>query len=679
MQKNSDSLFEILHLNIFSTSIIQEKNTNIIIQMFIKTLISLEKFKKKLKNLKTENKLNNFLLKVFTEEENIKNYNEEINKYNEKNIEYQINDNYSLLNYKNILKFLEEVILEKKYLVDVLEYCIINALICIFCPGKEITFNLYVYDNFNKMKRISNYEYLLKNSFEIDILNAPFKQYINENKELMYDESKKIFEDKNKRVIEVNPKLKELFTSLGENNTDIIKNFFDLFNKNIENIIKIIQDDNIINNIIPLIYLGTISKFQKLKEIYLTFQMNNDLINYFYNEIQKLYYNPKSSFNYLFYILFTIFKIKNSSQIKKTKTTFKFEISQAFLEYDSSFVMASIIKYDKRIKHIIFNQNKFGEIGFYELGKNLLFNQNIIILNIGQMNITTSHLNFFNIGLNGYCSAIELNYNNNIKINSTSGKAIAESITKFPNLIRLNLNKCELGTGTKYVLKTILENPMKIKHLFLSKTLMDETSIKILNKIIEKKNCTIQILSVSNCNFNNKYGRKFLRSMCKNISIEELYMYNCELDDSYYCDVRNLIISGNLNVLSLYKNKFSNFESILKLIHLTSTQKKGYKTGSQLINLDLSVNPIKKNSICNKYIDIFVNVCYNTTLKILDISQTLNGENPKIKNEEDENKMDIDESTKSKSSIENSELNESKRIENLNERLKDIENKDIYF
>ena len=341
--------------------------------------------------------------------------------------------------------------------------------------------------------------------------------------------------------------------------------------------------------------------------------------------------------------------------------------------------MASIIKYDKRIKHIIFNQNKFGEIGFYELGKNLLFNQNIIILNIGQMNITTSHLNFFNIGLNGYCSAIELNYNNNIKINSSSGKAIAESITKFPNLITLNLNKCELGIGIKYVLKTILENPMKITNLFLSKTLMDETSIKILNKIVEKKNCTIKILSVSNCNFNNKYGRKFLRSICKNTSIEELYMYNCELDDSYFCDIRNLIISGNLNVLSLYKNKFSNFESILKLIHLTSTQKKDYKIGSQLINLDLSVNPIKKNSICNKYIDIFVNVCYNTTLKILDISQTLNGENPKIKKEEDENKMDIDESTQSKSSVENSELNESKRIEYLNERLKDIDNKDIYF
>ena len=469
-----------------------------------------------------------------------------------------------------------------------------------------------------------------------------------------------------------------LITNLGKSLNDILKGFFDSFEERVDELLKKVEKENSTSSkISPLIYMGMIIKFKKFQLIYE--KGNEELKKYISSQIKILYSYPKSSFNYLFYILFTIFKIKNSSQIKKTKTPFKFEISQAFLEYDSSFVMASIIKYDKRIKHITFNQNKFGEIGFYELGKNLLFNQNIIILNIGQMNITTSHLNFFNIGLNGYCSAIELNYNNNIKINSTSGKAIAESITKFPNLIRLNLNKCELGIGTKYILKTILEKPMKITNLFLSKTLMDETSIKILNKIVEKKNCTIKILSVSNCNFNNKYGRKILRSICKNTSIEELYMYNCELDDSYFCDIRNLIISGNLNVLSLYKNKFSNFESILKLIHLTSTQKKDYKIGSQLINLDLSVNPIKKNSICNKYIDIFVNVCYNTTLKILDISQTLNGENPKIKKEEDENKMDIDESTQSKSSVENSELNESKRIEYLNERLKDIDNKDIYF
>ena len=658
----------ISHFNEFPETIIDNRILYKIIYLIFFTLVDYNKLVEYLKdnnNLKNKNILND-----------MKNIKEERNKNNLDDFE-GINNDFTIENYKKINKLLYDKTKDKNYFSDLLEFCLINALMLVFNCGKDHTINIYLYDNFNKIKRGKFFENLEKNSFVTEVLKQPFESYLKETVEYNFNEETLEFTNDKKEIIKKKQYL-SLITNLGKSLNDILKGFFDNFEERVDELLKKVEKENSTSSkISPLIYMGMIIKFKKFQLIYE--KGNEELKKYISSQIKILYSYPKSSFNYLFYILFTIFKIKNSSQIKKTKTPFKFEISQAFLEYDSSFVMASIIKYDKRIKHITFNQNKFGEIGFYELGKNLLFNQNIIILNIGQMNITTSHLNFFNIGLNGYCSAIELNYNNNIKINSSSGKAIAESITKFPNLIRLNLNKCELGTGTKYVLKTILENPMKIKHLFLSKTLMDETSIKILNKIVEKKNCTIKILSVSNCNFNNKYGRKFLRSICKNTSIEELYMYNCELDDSYFCDIRNLIISGNLNVLSLYKNKFSNFESILKLIHLTSTQKKDYKIGSQLINLDLSVNPIKKNSICNKYIDIFVNVCYNTTLKILDISQTLNGENPKIKKEEDENKMDIDESTQSKSSVENSELNESKRIEYLNERLKDIDNKDIYF
>ena len=658
----------ISHFNEFPETIIDNRILYKIIYLIFFTLVDYNKLVEYLKdnnNLKNKNILND-----------MKNIKEERNKNNLDDFE-GINNDFTIENYKKINKLLYDKTKDKNYFSDLLEFCLINALMLVFNCGKDHTINIYLYDNFNKIKRGKFFENLEKNSFVTEVLKQPFESYLKETVEYNFNEETFEFTNDKKEIIKKKQYL-SLITNLGKSLNDILKGFFDSFEERVDELLKKVEKENSTSSkISPLIYMGMIIKFKKFQLIYE--KGNEELKKYISSQIKILYSYPKSSFNYLFYILFTIFKIKNSSQIKKTKTPFKFEISQAFLEYDSSFVMASIIKYDKRIKHITFNQNKFGEIGFYELGKNLLFNQNIIILNIGQMNITTSHLNFFNIGLNGYCSAIELNYNNNIKINSSSGKAIAESITKFPNLIRLNLNKCELGIGTKYILKTILEKPMKITNLFLSKTLMDETSIKILNKIVEKKNCTIKILSVSNCNFNNKYGRKFLRSICKNTSIEELYMYNCELDDSYFCDIRNLIISGNLNVLSLYKNKFSNFESILKLIHLTSTQKKDYKIGSQLINLDLSVNPIKKNSICNKYIDIFVNVCYNTTLKILDISQTLNGENPKIKKEEDENKMDIDESTQSKSSVENSELNESKRIEYLNERLKDIDNKDIYF
>ena len=466
----------ISHFNEFPETIIDNRILYKIIYLIFFTLVDYNKLVEYLKdnnNLKNKNILND-----------MKNIKEERNKNNLDDFE-GINNDFTIENYKKINKLLYDKTKDKNYFSDLLEFCLINALMLVFNCGKDHTINIYLYDNFNKIKRGKFFENLEKNSFVTEVLKQPFESYLKETVEYNFNEETFEFTNDKKEIIKKKQYL-SLITNLGKSLNDILKGFFDNFEERVDELLKKVEKENSTSSkISPLIYMGMIIKFKKFQLIYE--KGNEELKKYISSQIKILYSYPKSSFNYLFYILFTIFKIKNSSQIKKTKTPFKFEISQAFLEYDSSFVMASIIKYDKRIKHITFNQNKFGEIGFYELGKNLLFNQNIIILNIGQMNITTSHLNFFNIGLNGYCSAIELNYNNNIKINSTSGKAIAESITKFPNLIRLNLNKCELGTGTKYVLKTILENPMKIKHLFLSKTLMDETSIKILNKIVEKK------------------------------------------------------------------------------------------------------------------------------------------------------------------------------------------------
>ena len=612
---------------------------------------------------KNKNKLND--MKILKEEENKNNLNNSLIK--------EINSDFSIENYKKIKNLLYELTIDKNYFPDLLEFCLINALILVFNSGKEHTINIYLYDNFNKIKRGKTFENLEKNSFISQILKEPIQSYLKEVVEFNFNEVNGELTNDKKEVIKKKQYM-NLFENLGNSLKNILKNFYNNFEEKIEELLKNVEKENSITSLIsPLIYMGTIIKFKKFQLIYN--KENDNLRKFILSQLKILYSYPKSSFNYLFYILFAVYKITNSKQIEIEKIPFKYDISQAFLEYDSSFVMASVIKYDKRIKHIIFNQNKFGEIGLYELGKNLLFNQNIQIVNIGQMNLTTSQLEFFNIGLNGFCSAVELNYNNNIKIDESSGKAISESIVKFPNLIRLNLNKCKLGYGTKYILSTIMEKKIKIKHLFLSKTLMDQISIKILNKIIEKKNCSIEILCVSNCNFNNHFGRNFLKSMCKNVSIQELYMYNCKLNDSHYNDIRNLIISGNLNVISLYKNDISNFETLLKLIGLTNVKKKNNKIESQLMNLDLSVNPIKKQSICPKYLDVFIDICEKTTLKILDISQIINGENPKAIKEENENDMDIDDPPSSITKDEST-------IKTLNEKLGKIienENKDIYF
>ena len=663
------------NFNKIPESIINEKDIFIIIYLIFFTLIDNNKLEDYLNDnsqFKNKNKLND--MKILKEEENKNNLNNSLIK--------EINSDFSIENYKKIKNLLYELTIDKNYFPDLLEFCLINALILVFNCGKEHTINIYLYDNFNKIKRGKTFENLEKNSFISQILKEPIQSYLKEVVEFNFNEVNGELTNDKKEVIKKKQYM-NLFENLGNSLKNILvfqdiliiilKNFFNNFEEKVEVLLKNVEKENSITSLIsPLIYMGTIIKFKKFQLIY--DKENDNLRKFILSQLKILYSYPKSSFNYLFYILFTVYKITNSNQIEIEKIPFQYDITQAFLEYDSSFVMASVIKYDKRIKHIIFNQNKFGEIGLYELGKNLLFNQNIQIVNIGQMNLTTSQLEFFNIGLNGFCSAVELNYNNNIKIDESSGKAISESIVKFPNLIRLNLNKCKLGYGTKYILSTILEKKIKIKHLFLSKTLMDQTSIKILNKIIEKKNCSIEILSVSNCNFNNLFGRNFLKSMCKNVSIQELYMYNCKLNDSHYNDIRNLIISGNLNVISLYKNDISNFETLLKLIGLTNVKKKNNKIESQLMNLDLSVNPIKKQSICPKYLDVFIDICEKTTLKILDISQIINGENPKAIKEE-ENDMDIDDPPSSITKDEST-------IKTLNEKLGKIienENKDIYF
>ena len=648
-------------------SIISEKDIFMIIYLIFFTLVDNNKLEDYLNDnsqIKNKNTLND-MKTLKEEEENKNNLNNSLIK--------EINSDFSIENYKKIKNLLYELTINKNYFPDLLEFCLINALILVFNSGKEHTINIYLYDNFNKIKRGKTFENLEKNSFISQILKEPIQSYLKEVVEFNFNEVNGELTNDKKEVIKKKQYM-NLFENLGNSLKNILKNFYNNFEEKIEELLKNVEKENSITSLIsPLIYMGTIIKFKKFQLIYN--KENDNLRKFILSQLKILYSYPKSSFNYLFYILFVVYKITNSKQIEIEKIPFKYDISQAFLEYDSSFVMASVIKYDKRIKHIIFNQNKFGEIGLYELGKNLLFNQNIQIVNIGQMNLTTSQLEFFNIGLNGFCSAVELNYNNNIKIDESSGKAISESIVKFPNLIKLNLNKCKLGYGTKYILSTILEKKNTIKHLFLSKTLMDQTSIKILNKIIEKKNCSIEILSVSNCNFNNHFGRNFLKSMCKNVSIQELYMYNCKLNDSYYNDIRNLIISGNLNVISLYKNDISNFETLLKLIGLTKVKKKNYKIESQLMNLDLSVNPIKKQSICPKYLDVLNDICDKSTLKILDISQIINGENPKAIKEENENDMDIDDPPSSITKDEST-------IKTLNEKLGKIienENKDIYF
>ncbi len=683
MEENEKDLYLskdiIKNFNKFNESIIRNNNLYLIINKIFFTIIEPVKIKNYLLNSDRDIIKNRI---IFQDMLGFTNVNEEMNPY------ININSEFSIENYKNIINFLFNITNKKEYCPDLLEYCLINALIFVFHCEMGHTINIYLFDNFNKIKRGKTFENLEKICFITDILKEPFQKYIKETIELTFNEEQFYFIDEKKNKIPANPKFIELFNNLG-NPDNLIDNFFNNFDENIENLIKEFQnqnnDDNqilITKGILPLIYMGIIIKFKKIQYIYekTKNEIPSSFKNYIYTQIKILYYYPKSAFNYIFYILFSVYKIKNSTQINLENVIFKYDLSHAFLESDSSFIMASVIKYDNRIKEIIFNQNTFGEIGLFETGKNLIFNENVKTVNLGQMNLISTQLRYFNHGLIENNSVTELNLNNNIKINHTAGIEIAKIVLKLKNLSILNLNKCKLESGLKYILKAIYKNKIKIIQLFLSKTFIDQIGIKILCDIVESSDCTIELLSVNNCNFNNKMGKKFLHSMTKNNSIEELYMYNCNLNDSYYNEIAQIIISGNLNVFSLYKNNFYKFETILKLTNLTTTVNKTKNDcQSQLINLDLSVNPIRKESICDEYIDLFIDICKKSKLISLDISQIINGENPKPyketneKEEKNDNKMDIDDG--------NNNDKYKERVKKINEQISQLnkEDRDIYF
>ena len=646
------------NLNRFPDSIIDNKYLEITINYLFFTIIDKNELKEYLKKNNNEEIKNKIILTQMLEKELSENMMDlDI-------LPNNITSDFTNENYKNILSYLYNNTKKKEFFPDLLEFCLIIALSFVVSSEIGHTINIYLYDNFSKIKKAKTFEKLQKNfTYIVDILTPSFKKYIKETDELNFNEEKYIFINEKKEIINPKKCFIDLFENLPEPK---IKSFFSDFEKNINLLLNLTEKETPFeNNISPLIYLGMIIKFGKLQFIYnKTQDIPKELENYIFSQIKMLYYYPKSAYIFLFYILFAVYKIRNSTLINIDEIPYEYDISQAFLEFDSSFVMASVIKYDNRIKKIIFNENRFGEIGLFETGKNLFFNNNVKIVNIGKMNITTDHLRFFKYGLHENKSVIELNLNNNMKIDNTSGKEIGEILLKFPNLIILNLNKCKLGKSLNYVLNTILRNNMIIQQLYLSKTLMEQTSIKILSMIVEKKSCSIEILSVNNCDFNNKMGRKFLKSLCQNSKIQELYMYNCNLNDTFYNEISKLIISGNLNVISFYKNKFSKFETILKLIKLTSINNNNTKNDSQLSSLDLSLNPIKRESICEKNIDLFIDICEKTKLNILDVSQIINGEIPKKEKKVEENIYD-------------------ERVEKLNNSLnklkKDNFDSDIYF
>ena len=102
-----------------------------------------------------------------------------------------ITSDFTNENYKNIISYLYNNTKKKEYFPDLLEFCLIIALSFVVSSEIGHTINIYLYDNFSKIKKAKTFEKLQKNfTYIVDILTPSFKKYIKETDELNFNEEK---------------------------------------------------------------------------------------------------------------------------------------------------------------------------------------------------------------------------------------------------------------------------------------------------------------------------------------------------------------------------------------------------------------------------------------------------------------------------------------------------------
>ncbi len=635
------------NFNFFPNEIIETEEQEFVILVFTYTLLKEEQIV--LKEEDTNDiveapikRLNNYLSeKIYktSEKEKIK---IKLDEYNQSTIEDEkINFDYSLKNYRNITLYIKKNLKKDQdhFFIYVLEFCFVVAFQSILKLEKEYTINLFLFDNFNKIKKPNLFKTLEKNGVPIELIkDEQLKKYFSDSPDnIIFDDKKLIYKIDNKeqitppKYIEFYKKAKERVQYLLEPDVEFLQ-YLETSS----------EDKYYLKGLIPIIYIGQYVKFLKIYYLQINEDISNpelkDLKDYLEKSLILTYYYPKSAYIELFYTTFLVYKIVNSPYINLKRNLYNLDFNQAYINYINSMIISSAIKFDKRINTVTFTQNKIGETGMFEAGISFSFNKYISVIDFSQMNITTTHLHFL---LKGFCvnsveNIVELNLSNNtyFTVNIHTGTLLAKIIRKFPNLNSLNLNKCKLQSSIKPILielnNLFSTGKYELKTLLISMNEMNISSLFCLGDLVKNSNCKLEVLSCGYSNYHNKGGEYFLKSICQNEYIQELYLYQANLDDSDYPILEYTIKNSKLNIFSLYKNNIRNFETILKLFSLTSIIRLGPSqklewNQNQLYSLDLSDNPINQISILNYDLAILTNICKKTGLSMFDLAHIIHG------------------------------------------------------
>jgi hypothetical protein len=414
-------------------------------------------------------------------------------------------------NHNNYLHLIDEKVINKEYIDDIILLFIILIYSLFIKATPEFNFNLYCFDDFQKIKLNSIQQNLISLVIDLKFVNFEFSQFL-----LDIDED------------------------------------IDYDKYNLYIIIKIIRKlyKNIINNFIK-------EKEEKKKEKLM-------------KEIKKK--SDKEVLGYLFILSWCYYCFKEDRNYKINKTI---NISCAhFTEFNSALLLF-VFRLFNDIKIINLQYNELAEFGSYSLATLFHFSKNIEIVLFNKNNLVSKDLFYFIEGIKKTelknLKKIDLTGNS---LDEISGKYLSQLIKLSPNLEEINLNNnLNFKNGIKYIVITILKlqktnKKHSLKHLIIPMINLEQNGINLLSKLTVSKKCSIETLCLNYNNLNNPAGKNFIKNLKYNKSIKELYLCNCDINNSFVSNIKNIIIGCELNSFSLFQNNIFIFEKILKIYYL---------------------------------------------------------------------------------------------------------------
>ena len=531
-------------------------------------------------------------------------YIDKINKQIIKKKEDYINKDYTKENFKKIIEFVKKQ--NKLYSGEIIEGILIYTFSHAFYSDKDNTLGKYVYSNLYKFKDPQNYDIInmfkqdkfypreLKDLKELLLIDATWEDRDNDRINraqrdcVIYNLLYFIFIEKYINIKEVKNNNKSMYY-INRGLLDNQKISETIYNKLKDNSMTILDKDITTNSIMSLAsnlyYSGEYGKISPIP-IRLIRAL---LIQVF------IYYQNKNSplMNY-------ITKDENYDPIP-----FVYDLRGACVEGRFALIILSPVRIEPRINRISLSQNNLRECGLYEMGKAILFNKNIKVIEFNTSLLRTNYIDFLNnaLGIFDNYSVEVLNISFNY-LKDNCEEYLAKLITYFKGLKTINLNANEFKRGIcsfLIVLKNLYrQGNTKLEKLLINKCLLDEGSYYELGELLKCKYCKLKKLYL---NFNTLPSNiNFLKKLKKNKSLTEIFINKNEIGNNEVDDILRIISNTNVRYLYLYKNKISSPNQFLDILYRTKLIKKynnndNEKDKDNIININ-NINE-KENNIIN--------------------------------------------------------------------------------